>query len=152
MLSFEGRDILSLKEFERQEFFHVFDVAAELEPIAVNRRNSDLLAEKTLVTAFYQPSTRTRLAHEAAALAVALAGRARGERVAARRRADAVVADVVRAVAVGGVVGDSQSSLGTARLEEQDLGGFPADLHQGAGSGRDGGRGRGEGAKLLLFR
>ena len=37
-----------------------------LEPIARNRRNSDLLKEKTLVTAFYQPSTRTRLAHEAA--------------------------------------------------------------------------------------
>jgi len=66
MRSFAGRDILSLKEFERQEFFHVFDVAAELEPIAVSRRNSDMLAEKTLVTAFYQPSTRTRLAHEAA--------------------------------------------------------------------------------------
>src|SRR5450756_2234356 len=66
MRSFAGRDILSLKDFERQEFFHVFDVAAELEPIAVSRRNSDLLAEKTLVTAFYQPSTRTRLAHEAA--------------------------------------------------------------------------------------
>ncbi|MBM3152177.1 MAG: aspartate carbamoyltransferase, partial [Chloroflexi bacterium] len=46
MRSFTGRDILSLKEFERQEFFHVFDVAAELEPIAVSRRNSDLLAEK----------------------------------------------------------------------------------------------------------
>jgi len=66
MRSFAGRDILSLKEFERNEFFHIFDVAAELEPIAVSRRNSDLLAEKTLVTAFYQPSTRTRLAHEAA--------------------------------------------------------------------------------------
>ncbi len=35
-------------------------------PIAKSRRNTDLLAEKTLVTAFYQPSTRTRLAHEAA--------------------------------------------------------------------------------------
>jgi len=61
-----GRDILSLKEFERNEFFHVFDVAAELEPIARERRNVDMLQEKTLVTAFYQPSTRTRLAHEAA--------------------------------------------------------------------------------------
>ncbi len=66
MRSFLGRDILSLKEFERNEFFHVFDVAAELEPIAATRRNSDMLKEKTLVTAFYQPSTRTRLAHEAA--------------------------------------------------------------------------------------
>ena len=34
MRSFAGRDILSLKDFERQEFFHVFDVAAEMEPIA----------------------------------------------------------------------------------------------------------------------
>jgi aspartate carbamoyltransferase catalytic subunit len=66
MRSFLGRDILSLKEFERQEFFHVFDVADEMAPIAESRRNSDLLAEKSLVTAFYQPSTRTRLAHEAA--------------------------------------------------------------------------------------
>ena len=39
---------------------------ARLEPIARNRRNSDLLKDKTLLTAFYQPSTRTRLAHEAA--------------------------------------------------------------------------------------
>jgi aspartate carbamoyltransferase catalytic subunit len=66
MRSFAGRDILSLKDFERNEFFHIFEVAAELEPIARERRNVDLLAEKTLLTAFYQPSTRTRLAHEAA--------------------------------------------------------------------------------------
>ena len=66
MRSFAGRDILSLKEFERNEFFHVFDAAAELEPIARERQNVDLLSDKTLLTAFYQPSTRTRLAHEAA--------------------------------------------------------------------------------------
>ncbi len=66
MRSFAGRDILSLKDFERQEFFRVFDVADRLKPIADNRQNSDLCADKTLVTAFYQPSTRTRLAHEAA--------------------------------------------------------------------------------------
>lgn len=66
MRSFLGRDILSLKEFERNEFFRVFEAAEKLEPIARNRKNSDILKEKTLVTAFYQPSTRTRLAHEAA--------------------------------------------------------------------------------------
>jgi len=66
MRSFMGRDILSLKDFERNEFFRVFEIAEQLEPIARNRRNSDMLADKTLVTAFYQPSTRTRLAHEAA--------------------------------------------------------------------------------------
>jgi aspartate carbamoyltransferase catalytic subunit len=66
MRSFCGRDILSLKDFERHEFLRVFEVAEELEPMARNRRNGDLLRHKTLVTAFYQPSTRTRLAHEAA--------------------------------------------------------------------------------------
>jgi len=66
MRSFNGRDILSLKGFEREEYFRVFEVADELSPYARNRRNTDLLKEKTLVTAFYQPSTRTRLAHEAA--------------------------------------------------------------------------------------
>jgi aspartate carbamoyltransferase catalytic subunit len=68
MRSFAGRDILSLKDFERNEFFHLFEIADRLEPIARERRNTDLLKHKTLVTAFYQPSTRTRLAHEAAML------------------------------------------------------------------------------------
>lgn len=66
MRSFAGRDILSLKDFERQEFFHVFEVARKMEDIARERKNIDLCKDKTLVTAFYQPSTRTRLAHEAA--------------------------------------------------------------------------------------
>ncbi len=76
MRSFSGRDILTLKDFERHEFLRVFEVAEQLEPIARSRRNGDLLREKTLVTAFYQPSTRTRLAHEAAMLR--LGGRVTG--------------------------------------------------------------------------
>ena len=68
MRSFAGRDILSLKGFERSEYFRLFEVADRLAPIARDRRNTDLLKEKTLVTAFYQPSTRTRLAHESAML------------------------------------------------------------------------------------
>ncbi|MFB3738888.1 MAG: aspartate carbamoyltransferase [Candidatus Velamenicoccus archaeovorus] len=66
MRSFQGRDILSLKGFEREEFFHVFEVCDRLAPIAKERRNTDLLKHKTLLTAFYQPSTRTRMATEAA--------------------------------------------------------------------------------------
>ncbi len=66
MRSFLGRDILSLKDFERADFFRIFEVAKKLEPIAKNRKNSNILADKTMVTAFYQPSTRTRLSHEAA--------------------------------------------------------------------------------------
>ena len=66
MRSFLGRDILSLKDVERDEYFYLFEVADRLLPYARDRRNGDLLREKTLVTAFYQPSTRTRLATEAA--------------------------------------------------------------------------------------
>jgi aspartate carbamoyltransferase catalytic subunit len=66
MRSFLGRDILSLKGFERAEFERVFEVCDELAPIARTRQNADLLTGKTLLTAFYQPSTRTRLATEAA--------------------------------------------------------------------------------------
>ncbi len=66
MRSFLGRDILSLKDFERMEYFRIFQVCEELKPYARDRRNGDLLKDKILVTAFYQPSTRTRLATEAA--------------------------------------------------------------------------------------
>jgi aspartate carbamoyltransferase catalytic subunit len=66
MRSFNGRDILSLKGWERAEYFRVFEVADELATYARNRRSTDLCAGKILVTAFYQPSTRTRLATEAA--------------------------------------------------------------------------------------
>lgn len=76
MRSFAGRDILSLKGFERHEYFRVFEVCDRLTPIARDRQKSDLLEGKILVTAFYQPSTRTRLAHEAAMLR--LGGRVTG--------------------------------------------------------------------------
>jgi aspartate carbamoyltransferase catalytic subunit len=66
MRSFAGRDILSLKGFERAEFLRIFQVCEDLKPHARDRRNGDLLKDKTLCTAFYQPSTRTRLATEAA--------------------------------------------------------------------------------------
>jgi aspartate carbamoyltransferase catalytic subunit len=66
MRSFAGRDILSLKDFERLEYFRIFEVADRLAPMARESAQRRSAAHKTLVTAFYQPSTRTRLAHEAA--------------------------------------------------------------------------------------
>ncbi len=68
MRSFLGRDIVSLKNFEREDFLRVFEICEQLAPFARNRENTDLLSKKTLVTAFYQPSTRTRLSTEAAML------------------------------------------------------------------------------------
>jgi aspartate carbamoyltransferase catalytic subunit len=66
MRSFLGRDILTLRDFSRDDFTRVFQVADDLRPYARDRRNTDLLKDKTLLTAFYQPSTRTRLSTEAA--------------------------------------------------------------------------------------
>ena len=50
MRSFLGRDILSLKDFSRDEFFRVFQVADDLRPFARDRRNTDLLKNKTMLT------------------------------------------------------------------------------------------------------
>jgi len=57
MRSFMGRDILSLKDFEREEYFYLFEVAKSLEHHARDRHNGDLLAHKTMVTA---SASRTR--------------------------------------------------------------------------------------------
>ena len=66
MRSFAGRDILSLKDFERNEFFHVFEIADASSPSPGSAATPTSSPTRSLVTAFYQPSTRTRLAHEAA--------------------------------------------------------------------------------------
>ena len=66
MRSFLGRDILSLKDVERDEYFQIFAVADAAAAARARASQRDLLKDKTLLTAFYQPSTRTRLATEAA--------------------------------------------------------------------------------------
>jgi len=66
MRSFIGRDILGLEDFERDDFTRIFEVCDRLAPYARDRRNGELCKDKTLLTAFYQPSTRTRMSTEAA--------------------------------------------------------------------------------------
>ncbi|MGQ9625125.1 MAG: aspartate carbamoyltransferase [Candidatus Bathycorpusculaceae bacterium] len=63
-MEFEGRDIISIKDFSREEINYVFDVAKKMEPIAT--KGSDMLKGKILATLFFEPSTRTRLSFEAA--------------------------------------------------------------------------------------
>lgn len=63
-LEFEGRDIISIKDFSREEINYIFDVAKKMEPIAT--KGSDMLKGKILATLFFEPSTRTRLSFEAA--------------------------------------------------------------------------------------
>ncbi len=66
MGSWAGRDVLSLGDVTRGELDELFAIADEMEPIARQRRPSSLLRDRILITAFYQPSTRTRMAHESA--------------------------------------------------------------------------------------
>jgi len=63
-LKFKGRDIISIKDFTREEIDYVLKIASAMEPIA--KSGSDMLQRKTLATLFFEPSTRTRLSFEAA--------------------------------------------------------------------------------------
>jgi len=63
-LEFEGRDIISIKDFSREEIDYILKITKTMEPIAV--KGSDMLKGKILATLFFEPSTRTRLSFEAA--------------------------------------------------------------------------------------
>jgi aspartate carbamoyltransferase catalytic subunit len=61
-LEFTRRDIISLRDFTRDEVDYVLETARTMEPIA--KVGSDLLQSKILATLFFEPSTRTRLSFE----------------------------------------------------------------------------------------
>ncbi|NWG10575.1 aspartate carbamoyltransferase [Candidatus Bathyarchaeota archaeon] len=63
-MEFEGRDIISIKDFSREEIDYILRIARTMEPIAA--KGSDMLKGKILATLFFEPSTRTRLSFEAA--------------------------------------------------------------------------------------
>lgn len=63
-LELKGRDVISLKDFSREEIDYVLEMARAMEPIA--RTGSDMLRGKILATLFFEPSTRTRLSFESA--------------------------------------------------------------------------------------
>jgi len=63
-LQFKDRDIISIKDFSREEMDYILEIAETMEPLAV--KGSDMLRGKILATLFFEPSTRTRLSFEAA--------------------------------------------------------------------------------------
>jgi aspartate carbamoyltransferase catalytic subunit len=65
-LEFQGRDIISIEDFSRQEINHILDVSRSMELLA--SKGSDMLKGKILATLFFEPSTRTRLSFETAML------------------------------------------------------------------------------------
>ncbi len=65
-MEFQGRDIISIEDFSRQEIDYILDVSWSMEPLA--SKGSDMLKGKILATLFFEPSTRTRLSFETAML------------------------------------------------------------------------------------
>jgi len=63
-VEFEGRDIISIKDFSREEIDYILKIAKTMEPLA--KKGSDMLKGKILATLFFEPSTRTRLSFETA--------------------------------------------------------------------------------------
>ena len=65
-MDFEGRDIVSIRDFNRDEVEHVLETAKLME--ALTKSSSDILKGKILANIFLEPSTRTRMSFEAAML------------------------------------------------------------------------------------
>jgi aspartate carbamoyltransferase catalytic subunit len=65
-LQFEGRDIISIKDFSREEISYIFKIAKTMEP--KTEKGSEMLRGKILATLFFEASTRTRLSFESSML------------------------------------------------------------------------------------
>ena len=63
-MEFAGRDVVSIKDFSREEIDYVLGKTDALEPMA--RKGSHALDGKIMATLFFEPSTRTRLSFESA--------------------------------------------------------------------------------------
>jgi aspartate carbamoyltransferase catalytic subunit len=63
-LEFAGRDIVSIKDFSREEIDYILQMADVVEPMA--KGGSHTLDGKIMATLFFEPSTRTRLSFESA--------------------------------------------------------------------------------------
>lgn len=62
-MTFKGRDIVSIRDFSKEDLLHILEVAKDME-----KDKPQLLAGKILSTLFFEPSTRTRLSFESAML------------------------------------------------------------------------------------
>ena len=63
-MEFAGRDIVSIKDFSREEIDYILKITDSLEPMA--RKGTHGLDGKIMATLFFEPSTRTRLSFESA--------------------------------------------------------------------------------------
>ena len=63
---FSQGDIISIRDFSKDDIKYILRTAEKMEPIARSLEKSDILYGKLLGMLFYEPSTRTRLSFEAA--------------------------------------------------------------------------------------
>ena len=63
-MEFAGRDIVSIRDFSREEIDYVLEMTDVVEPMA--KSGSHMLDGKIMATLFFEPSTRTRLSFESA--------------------------------------------------------------------------------------
>jgi aspartate carbamoyltransferase catalytic subunit len=61
-MGFKNRDIISIRDFSKDEILYVLKTAARME----KRPNPSLLRGKVMASLFFEPSTRTRLSFESA--------------------------------------------------------------------------------------
>ena len=57
-----SKNLVSIRDFSKEEILHILDLAAEFE----KDREQDFLKGKVIACLFFEPSTRTRLSFEAA--------------------------------------------------------------------------------------
>jgi aspartate carbamoyltransferase catalytic subunit len=65
-MNFKHRDIISIKDFSKEELEDILSYAKRMIPYAKAQKHTTLLKQHILATLFFEPSTRTRLSFESA--------------------------------------------------------------------------------------
>ena len=67
-MKFKGADVISIREFSKDDIVHILDVARTMVPAAMGEKVNTTLSDRILATLFFEPSTRTRLSFETSML------------------------------------------------------------------------------------
>ena len=65
-MNFKHRDIISIKDFSKEEIEYILEYAKHMIPYAKAEKRTTHLKDQILATLFFEPSTRTRLSFESA--------------------------------------------------------------------------------------
>lgn len=65
-MNFKHRDIITIKDFSKEEIEYILDYAKRMIPYAKGEKHTTVLEQSILATLFFEPSTRTRLSFESA--------------------------------------------------------------------------------------